>query len=270
MTPSVQVGELRARDPAREVPCPPWTSASKTAPRSSAAPPPGWASRSPRRWRPRARTSPCSRAGATCSSRRPSGSARSRCAATCTNPADLKRLVDRTLKAFGGIDILVNNGGGPPRGALADATDEAIERAVELLLLSAVRLTNLCLRHLEKSGRGRVINIESSSVREPVDNLALSNIVRPGVIGWAKTLAREAGPKKITVNTIAPGKIDTPRLAELYVNRSRADDMKAIPLRRFGDAREIADVVCFLASDRASYVTGTVIPVDGGLTRGLL
>jgi 3-oxoacyl-[acyl-carrier protein] reductase len=187
-----------------------------------------------------------------------------------TNPADLKRLVERTLKAFGGIDILVNNGGGPPRGSLADATDEAIERAVELLLLSAVRLTNLCLRHLQKSGHGRVINIESSSVREPVDNLALSNMIRPGVVGWAKTLAREAGPNKVTVNTIAPGKIDTARLAEAYANRSRADDMKAIPLRRFGDPKEIADVVCFLASDRASYVTGTVIPVDGGLTRGLL
>jgi 3-oxoacyl-[acyl-carrier protein] reductase len=187
-----------------------------------------------------------------------------------TNPADLKRLVDRTVKAFGGIDILVNNGGGPPRGGLDAVTDESVEQAVELLLLSAIRLTNLCLRHLEKSGRGRVINIESSSVREPVDNLALSNIVRPGVIGWAKTLAREAGPKKITVNSIAPGKIDTPRLAELYQGRSRADDMKTIPLRRFGDPKEIADVVCFLASDRASYVTGTLIPVDGGLTRSLL
>jgi len=185
------------------------------------------------------------------------------------DPADLKRLVNRTLKAFGGIDIVVNNSGGPPRGNLGDATDDAIESAVELLLLSAVRLTNLCLRHLEKSGHGRVINIESSTLREPADNLALSNIVRPGVLGWAKTLAREAGPQKITVNTIAPGKIDTPRLAEAYVNRSRADDMKAIPLRRFGDPKEVADVVCFLASDRASYVTGTVIPVDGGLTRNL-
>jgi 3-oxoacyl-[acyl-carrier protein] reductase len=185
------------------------------------------------------------------------------------DPADLKRLVNRTLKAFGGIDIVVNNSGGPPRGNLGDATDDAIESAVELLLLSAVRLTNLCLRHLEKSGHGRVINIESSTLREPADNLALSNIVRPGVLGWAKTLAREAGPQKITVNTIAPGKIDTPRLAEAYVNRSRPDDMKAIPLRRFGDPKEVADVVCFLASDRASYVTGTVIPVDGGLTRNL-
>src|SRR3954468_24850213 len=187
-----------------------------------------------------------------------------------TNAADLKRLVERTLKAFGGIDVLVNNGGGPPRGGLETATDDAIEHAVELLLLSAVRLTGLCLRHLERSGRGRVINIESSSVREPVDNLALSNIVRPGVIGWAQTLAREVGPKKITVNTIAPGKIDTPRLAELYKGKPRSEDLEAIPLRRFGQPREIGDVVCFLASDAASYVTGAVVPVDGGLTRSLL
>jgi 3-oxoacyl-[acyl-carrier protein] reductase len=187
-----------------------------------------------------------------------------------TNPADLKRLVSRTIEAFGGVDILVNNSGGPPRGPAVGRTDHDYEAAFELLMLSVVRLTDLCLRHLERSGHGRIVNIESSSVREPVDNLALSNAIRPGVVGWAKSMARELGPKKITVNTIAPGKIDTERLAEAYVNRSRADDLAAIPLRRFGEPREIADVVCFLASDRASYVTGTVIPVDGGLTRFLL
>jgi 3-oxoacyl-[acyl-carrier protein] reductase len=186
------------------------------------------------------------------------------------NPADLKRLVDRTLEAFGGIDILVNNSGGPPRTAAVGITDDQVEAAVELLLLSAIRLTTLCLPQLERSGRGRVINIESSSVREPIDNLALSNVVRPGVIGWAKTLAREVGPKKITVNSIAPGRIETERLAEAYAGKPRADDLELIPLRRFGQPREIADVVCFLASDAASYVTGTVIPVDGGLTRSLL
>jgi 3-oxoacyl-[acyl-carrier protein] reductase len=187
-----------------------------------------------------------------------------------TNPADLKRLVDRTLEAFGGIDILINNSGGPPRTAAVGLTDDQVESAVELLLLSAIRLTQLCLPQLERSGRGRIVNIGSSSVREPIDNLALSNAVRPGVVGWAKTLAREIGQKKITVNTIAPGRIETERLAEAFQGRPRTEDIEAIPLRRFGQPHEVAQVVCFLASDAASYVTGTVIPVDGGLTRSLL
>jgi len=187
-----------------------------------------------------------------------------------TNPKDLKRLVEKTLEAFGGIDILINNSGGPPRTTALEMTDEDVETAVELLLISAIRLTNLCLPHLRRSGNGRIINIESSSVREPLDNLALSNSVRPGVIGWAKTLAREVGPKGITVNSIAPGRIDTERIREVYPDGPDEGDLKTIPLRRLGSPREIADVVCFLASDRASYVTGSVIPVDGGLTRGLL
>jgi 3-oxoacyl-[acyl-carrier protein] reductase len=186
------------------------------------------------------------------------------------DPSHLARLVERTVDAFGGIDILVNNGGGPPRGSALEATDEDVESAVELLLLSAMRLTRLCLPYLGKSGSGRVINIESSTVREPADNLALSNAVRPGVVGWAKTLAREVGPSGVTVNTIAPGQIDTERLKEVYPEGPAARDLERIPLRRLGEPGEIAEVVCFLASERASYITGTVIPVDGGLTRGLL
>ena len=187
-----------------------------------------------------------------------------------TDPRDAERVVDRAVEAFGGIDVLVNNGGGPPRGPAVGLKPEDIERAVELLLVSAVRLTELCLPHLRRSPAGRVINIESSSVRDPIDNLALSNAVRPGVVGWAKTLAREVGPEGITVNTIAPGRIDTPRVREVYPDGPIEADLRGIPLRRLADPREVGDVVCFLASDRGSYVTGAVIPVDGGLTRGLL
>ena len=187
-----------------------------------------------------------------------------------TSPRDLERVVERTLEAFAGIDILINNSGGPPRGPAVGLTPEAVEAAVALLLVSAIQLTELCLPHLRKSPAGRVINIESNSVREPADNLALSNAVRPGVVGWAKTLARELGPEGITVNSIAPGRIDTARMAEVYPNGPAPDDLVRIPLRRLGLPGEVGDVVCFLASDRASYVTGTLIPVDGGLTRGLL
>jgi 3-oxoacyl-[acyl-carrier protein] reductase len=187
-----------------------------------------------------------------------------------TNPQDCRRLVERTVEAFGGVDVLVNNSGGPPRGPALEIDEVSLEASVALLLTSAVRLTNLCLPHLRRSPAGRVINIESSTVREPADNLALSNAVRPGVVGWAKTLARELGPEAITVNTIAPGRIDTERLKEVYPEGPTEEDLKPIPLRRLGRPDEIAAVVCFLASDAASYVTGTTIAVDGGLTRGLL
>jgi 3-oxoacyl-[acyl-carrier protein] reductase len=183
-----------------------------------------------------------------------------------TVPKDLAKLVELTLGAFGGIDVLVNNGGGPPAGPAAGVGDDAVEEAVELLLLSVIRLTNLCLPHLEASGRGRIVNIESSSVRAPIDNLALSNALRPGVVGWMKTLAREVAPKGITVNTIAPGQIDTERLRSVGGVRN----VSLIPMGRVGEPAEIAAVACFLASDRAGYVTGAVVPVDGGVTRNLL
>jgi 3-oxoacyl-[acyl-carrier protein] reductase len=186
-------------------------------------------------------------------------------------PQHLERLVHATVGAFGGIDVLVLNGGGPPAGPAVGLTAEAVEEAVALLLTSHVTLVAACLPHLRASGRGRIVAIESSSVREPLANLALSNAVRPGVVGWLKTLARELGPDGITVNTIAPGRIDTDRLRAVYgPDGPSPADLEQVPARRLGTAAEIAAVVCFLASDRAAYVSGAVVPVDGGLTRGLL
>jgi len=188
-----------------------------------------------------------------------------------TNPAHLETLVEQTLEAFGGIDVLVLNGGGPERTTASDVTAESLEHAVDLLLTSSVRLAGLCLPHLKASGRGRIVAITSSSVREPIANLALSNAVRPGLVGWLKTLARELGPDAVTVNVIAPGRIATERLKEVYGEGGpSAADLEAIPLGRIGEPREVAEVVAFLASDAAAYVTAAVLPVDGGLTRGLL
>jgi 3-oxoacyl-[acyl-carrier protein] reductase len=181
-----------------------------------------------------------------------------------------RRLVDTAVDRFGGVDILVNNSGGPGRGGALEKTVDDLRDAVELLLVSAVELTLLCLPHLRGSGHGRVINVESSTIREPTPALVLSNAVRPGVAGWMKTLAGEVGPDGVTVNTIAPGRIDTERIREVYPDGPSEEDLKGIPLRRLGRPREIAEVAAFLASDAAAYVTGTVIPVDGGLTRGLI
>jgi 3-oxoacyl-[acyl-carrier protein] reductase len=187
-----------------------------------------------------------------------------------TNPHDLATVVQRTVEAFGGIDILVWNSGGPPPGPARSVTPEGVEEAVELLLIPAIRLVDLCLPHLVQSAGGRILLFTSSAVKEPVEHLALSNAVRPGVTGWAKSLARELGPQGITVNCLAPGRIDTARLAQLYPDGPGEGDLQAIPLGRWGTPQEFGDVACFFASDRARYVTGTTVVVDGGLLRGLL
>ncbi|HKX48637.1 MAG TPA: SDR family oxidoreductase [Gaiellaceae bacterium] len=186
-----------------------------------------------------------------------------------TKAEDLERLVSTAVDTYGGIDILVNNSGGPARTTAAELDAAKVEAAVELLLVSIVRLTGLCLPYLERSPAGRVVTVTSSSVREPIDNLALSNSIRPGIAGWSKSLARELGPKGITVNCIAPGRIDTDRVREVYPDGPTAEDLATIPLRRLGTTREVGDVAAFLCSDRASYVSGIVILVDGAYTRGL-
>jgi 3-oxoacyl-[acyl-carrier protein] reductase len=186
-----------------------------------------------------------------------------------TNPRDLETLVDRTVEAFGGIDILVWNSGGPLPGRAVGLTREAIEEAVELLLVPAVRLVDLCLSHLVQSQAGRILVFTSIAAKEPVGHIALSNAVRPGVTGWAKTLSRELGPRGVTVNCLAPGKIQTARQEQLSPQGPTEEEIAAIPLGRLGTPQEVGDVACFLASDRASYVTGITVVVDGGASRGL-
>lgn len=200
--------------------------------------------------------------------------------ADLTRIEDIRRAVQATVDAFGGIDILVNNAGGPPPGAFDQLTDAQWQSAFELTLLSTVRLIREVLPYLRAKRWGRILNIQSSAVKEPIHGLILSNGIRPGVIGLAKTLAAELGKDNITINTICPGRILTDRLLSLMAVRARQagksldaylpEATADIPLGRIGSPEEFASMVVFLASERASYVTGVTVQVDGGLIRGLL
>lgn len=189
--------------------------------------------------------------------------------------ASLGEAVNEANSRFGGLDILVNNTGGPPAGGISGFGDQEWQDAYDLTLMSAVRITSHALPLLRASGRGRIVNLTSSSVKEPDDGLGLSNSLRAAVTGWAKTLSREEGRNGITVNCVAPGYIDTQRLKYLYSSgddpeEARRQDAASIPLGRFGAPEEIGAVVAFLCSARAAFVTGTTLLVDGGLGRGLL
>jgi 3-oxoacyl-[acyl-carrier protein] reductase len=183
--------------------------------------------------------------------------------------ADLERAVAAAVDRFGGLDILVWNAGGPPPGTAEEIDDESLEAGYRLVLRPAVTLVRLCLPHLERSPAGRIVALSSLAAQEPSTHLALSNTFRPGVHGWLKTLSREVGPRGITVNCVAPGRIATARLDELYPGGPTEEQLEEIALRRWGTPREFGDVVCFLASERARYVTGQTVVVDGGLKRFL-
>lgn len=197
-------------------------------------------------------------------------------------PADVTRkdevaaLVERALKTFGGVDILVANAGGPPRGYFEDLTDEQWQGAFDISLMSVVRLVRGVLPSMKARRWGRILTIQSVSVKQPIPELLLSNAVRPGVAGLMKTLAGQLGKDGITVNTVCPGKIMTDRflggqkLSGLSREEFLARAVEDVPVRRIGTPEEFANVVVFLASERASYVTGVTVQVDGGLVRGLL
>jgi 3-oxoacyl-[acyl-carrier protein] reductase len=195
--------------------------------------------------------------------------------ADATDPAALEHVVDRAVERFGRLDVVVNNAGGPPAGSYEDFADDDWQRAYELTLASAIRLTRRALPALRRSGRGRIVNLTSSAVKETNDGLLLSNVFRPGVIGWAKTISRDEARHGITVNSIAPGYIGTERLVQLYSSEPDPDaamrrDAETIPAGRFGTPEEIAAAVAFLCSTGAAYVNGTTMLIDGGLARGLL
>jgi 3-oxoacyl-[acyl-carrier protein] reductase len=194
--------------------------------------------------------------------------------ADVSDPQQLQALVAAATAAHGEIEVLVNNAGGPPAGSHTAITSEQWQQAYELTLQSAVKLTELVLPAMKQAHWGRVVNLSSYSVKQPMDNMMLSNSIRLAVLGWAKTLANELAADGILVNTVCPGWTDTDRVASLLQQRSAAtgasvdqvrDDIAAnVPLGRLASAEEIANVVIFLASDAASYITGAAIPVDGG------
>jgi 3-oxoacyl-[acyl-carrier protein] reductase len=197
--------------------------------------------------------------------------------ADMTRPEEIQGLVDKTVAHFGALHILVNNAGGPPGGDFFDFDDAAWLSAFELSMMSAVRMIRAAVPHMKKAKWGRIINITSLSVKEPLDPLVLSNATRPSVHGLAKTLANQLGKDGITVNNLMPGYTRTDRIIEYghavakqsgkSVEDVFSDMGKPVPVGRIGEPEELGALAAFLASERAGYITGCSIPVDGGAIR---
>lgn len=200
--------------------------------------------------------------------------------ADVSDPAGSARVVKAALDAFGKVDILVTNSGGPPSGPFETFTPEMWDSAIRLLLKSAVDLTRAVLPGMKERRWGRILNVTSIAAKQPVEGLMLSNSLRAAVTGFARTLANEVAPFGVTVNNLLPGYTRTDRVEELAraaASKSGASGKetfskweKEIPMGRLGEPREFGALAAFLASERASYITGSSIAVDGGWIRSLL
>jgi len=201
-------------------------------------------------------------------------------AADMSSADDIARWHQATVEQCGGIDLLFTNGGGPPAGRVLDFADSAWQSAFELLVLSVVRQVRLVVPSMQARGGGAILMSTSSAVKEPIPNIALSNVLRAAVAALAKTLALELAGARIRVNQLIPGRIDTDRVREIDAinagkNRIAPDEQRrrsasTIPLGRYGDPEEFGKAAAFLLSDAAAYITGASVQVDGGLVRGLL
>jgi len=193
--------------------------------------------------------------------------------ADVTNNADIARFVDEAMEHAGRVDICVTNAGGPPATVFADTDLDMFRQAFEQNALSAIRLAKFVLPGMIEQEWGRIINITSVSVKQPIEGLLLSNTVRAGLTGWAKTVSNEVAASGVTINNVAPGYTLTERQDELAEVRGKAagkSKQEVIETWRMAAPEEIAAAVAFLASERASYITGVTLQVDGGWVRGLL
>jgi len=200
--------------------------------------------------------------------------------ANLTDPAEVEHLVQEALGAYGRVDVLVTNTGGPPAGPFESHSPETWENAVRQNLFSVLNLVRAVLPGMRERKWGRIVNVTSIAVKQPSDNLILSNSVRAAVTGFARTLATETAKDGITVNNVMPGFTQTERLTELAERRAQIkgcapEDIWAIwrneiPMGRVGEPRELAALVAFLASEQASYITAQSIAVDGGWIKSLL